>query len=68
MNQIKFICAQLTDFLPRRVFDRIVQNHEGNKYVRTFTCWHQMLSMVFGQLTSRDSMCDCCLLFGSYNW
>jgi len=58
MNQGKFIFAQLTDFLPRRIFDRIVQNHEGNKYVRTFTCWNQMLCMVFGQLTSRDSMRD----------
>ena len=58
MNQGKFIFAQLTDFLPRRVFDRIVNNHEGNKYVRSFTCWNQMLCMVFGQLTSRDSMRD----------
>lgn len=58
MNQGKYIFAQLTDFLPRRVFDRIVRTHEGNKYVKTFTCWNQMLCMVFGQLTSRDSMRD----------
>lgn len=58
MNQGKYIFAQLTDFLPRRVFDRIVSNHEGNKYVKTFTCWNQLLCMVFGQLTSRDSMRD----------
>jgi Domain of unknown function (DUF4372)/Transposase DDE domain len=58
MNQGKYIFAQLTDFLPRRVFDRIVENHQGNKYVRHFTCWNQMLCMVFGQLTSRDSMRD----------
>jgi hypothetical protein len=58
MNQGKYIFAQLTDFLPRRVFDRIVEKHEGNKYVKSFTCWNQMLCMVFGQLTSRDSMRD----------
>lgn len=58
MYQGKYIFAQLTDFLPRRVFDRIVKKHQGNKYVRTFTCWNQMLCMVFGQLTSRDSMRD----------
>lgn len=58
MNQGKYIFAQLTDFLPRRVFDRIVKKHNGNKYVRSFTCWNQMLCMVFGQLTSRDSMRD----------
>ncbi len=58
MNQGKYIFAQLTDFLPRRIFDRIVENHQGNKYVRHFTCWNQMLCMVFGQLTFRDSMRD----------
>ncbi|MCU4166749.1 IS4 family transposase [Carboxylicivirga caseinilyticus] len=58
MNQGKYIFAQLTDFIPRRVFDRIVEKHKGNKHVRTFTCWNQMLCMVFGQLTSRDSMRD----------
>ena len=58
MNQGKYIFAQLSDFLPRRVFDRIVENHQGNKYVRHFTCWNQMLCMIFGQLTSRDSMRD----------
>jgi len=58
MNQGKYIFAQLTDFLPRRVFDRIVDKFEGNKRVRSFTCWNQMLCMVFGQLTARDSMRD----------
>jgi len=58
MNQGKYIFAQLTEFLPRRTFDRIVKEHNGNKYIRTFTCWNQMLCMVFGQLTSRDSMRD----------
>ena len=58
MNQGKYIFAQLIDFLPRRVFDRIVDKYEGNKRVRSFTCWNQMLCMVFGQLTARDSMRD----------
>ena len=58
MNQGKYIFAQLTDFLPRRVFDTIVAKYDGNKKVRTFTCWNQMLCMIFGQLTARDSMRD----------
>jgi len=58
MNQGKYVFSQLSEFLPHRVFDRIVQNHEGDKYVRKFTCWNQMQCMLFGQLTSRDSMRD----------
>lgn len=58
MNQGRYIFAQLTDFLPRRIFDTIVAKYDGNKKVRTFTCWNQMLCMIFGQLTGRDSMRD----------
>ena len=62
MNQGKYVFAQLVDFLPRRIFDRIVKQHDGNKYVRSFTCWNRMLCTVFGQLTARDGMRD--LLLG----
>lgn len=58
MNQGKYIFAQLTEFLSRQVFDRIVAKYSGNKRVRSFTCWNQMLCMVFGRPTSRDSMRD----------
>ena len=58
MNSGKYIFSQLTEFLPRRVFDGIVEKYDGNKKVRSFTCWNQMLCMLFGQLTSRDSMRD----------
>lgn len=58
MNQGKYVFAQITEFLPRRIFDRIVEKHNGNKRIRSFTCWNQMLCMVFGQLTNRDSLRD----------
>jgi hypothetical protein len=58
MHQGKYVFAQIAEFLPRRVFDRIVQKYNGNKHTRTFTCWNQMLCMVFGQLTNRDSLRD----------
>ncbi len=58
MNQGKFIYSQLTDFLPKRVFDCIVDKYGGNKHVRFFTCWNQLSCMLFGQLTGRESMRD----------
>lgn len=67
MNQGKYIFAQLTDFLPRRVFDTIVAKYDGNKKIRTFTCWNQMLCMIFGQLTARDSMRDLMLSLEAHN-
>lgn len=58
MNQGKYIFAQFTDFLSRRQFDNIVARYSGNKYVKSFTCWNQMLYMIFGQLMACDSMRD----------
>jgi len=58
MNKGKYVFSQLTEFLPRRIFDRTVAKHNGNKYVRHFTCWNQLLCMVFGQLTTRESLRD----------
>lgn len=58
MNKGKYVFAQLTEFLPLRVFDGHVAKYSGNKYVRHFTCSHQLLCMIFGQLTNRDSLRD----------
>ena len=58
MNTGKYVFAQLSSFLPQRAFDRIVNKYSGNKHVRHFTCWNQLLCMLFGQLTSRDSLRD----------
>ena len=58
MNTGKYIFAQLIEFLPQRIFDRIVIKYEGNKYVKHFTCWNQLIVMMFGQLSNRDSLRD----------
>jgi hypothetical protein len=58
MNSGKSVFSQLVEFLPQRVFDTIVSRYYGNKYVRHFSCWNQMLCMLFGQLTHRESLRD----------
>jgi hypothetical protein len=55
MNLGKYVFTQLTDFLPQRVFDRLVYKYNGNQYIKHFSCWDQLFSMVFGQLAGRDS-------------
>lgn len=67
MNQGKYVFTQLTDFLPKRVFDCIVTRYSGDKKVRHFSCWNQMLCMVFGQLTSRDSLRDLIVAIEAHN-
>lgn len=52
----KYVFAQATDFLPRRQFDCIVNRYNGNRYIKHFTCWNQMLCMMLGQLGNRKSL------------
>ena len=58
MNQGKYVFAQLVDFLPKAQFDYIVKKYGANKGIRSFTYWNQMLVMLFGQLSARESMRD----------
>ncbi len=54
------IFKQLIDFIPRNKFDRLVQNHQSDRYYKTFDSWTQLLTMLFGTLSRCDSMGEIC--------
>lgn len=56
MNQGKHVFSQLVEFLPKRVFDCIVMRYQGDKYIKSFSCWNQLLVMMFGQLSGCESL------------
>ena len=58
MNQDKYVFSQLTAFLNRTQFNNYVRKYDGDRYVKQFTCWNQMLAMMFGQLSNRESLRD----------
>jgi len=58
MNKGKYVYAQSVEFLPQWMFDNIVKKYDGNRNVKHFTCWNQLLVMTFGQLTNQDSLRD----------
>lgn len=58
MNKDKYVFAQMVEFLDNFKFLRIVKKYEGNKYVKHFTCWNQLLTLMFGQLCNRASLRD----------
>ena len=58
MNKGKYVFAQLLSLLDRNEFNKCVERYQGNHRVRQFSCWHQFLSLVFGQLTHRESLRD----------
>lgn len=56
MFQDKYVFAQLVSFLNRSKFNRIVAKYNGDKYVKHFSCWNQLLALMFGQLSNRESL------------
>ena len=58
MHQDKFVFAQLVSFLNRNHFNYLVRKYEGDKYVKFFSCWNQLLTLMFGQLSNRGSLRD----------
>ena len=58
MYKGKLIFAQITDHLPLPIFRRCVARYDGDRYVKTFRCMDQYLTMFFAQLTFRESLRD----------
>jgi hypothetical protein len=58
MHAGKLVFAQLSEHLPRTVFNQCVERYAGNYPMRTFSHWDQLLCMMFAQLTSRASLRD----------
>ena len=44
MLRDKYVFAQLVSFLDRNKFNYIVRKYKGDKYVKHFTCWNQLLA------------------------
>lgn len=58
MNISKYVFSQLTSFLNRSQFNDYVRKYHGDHYVKHFTCWNQLLALMFGQLSNRESLRD----------
>ena len=58
MQKSPFVFTQLTKFISRSYFNDLVRKYNGDRYVKTFTCWNQLLTLMFGQLSNRQSMRD----------
>jgi putative transposase len=42
--------------IPRQSFDQIVREHQGDRYTKRFSCWDQLVAMVFAQCAGADSL------------
>lgn len=58
MRKGRLVFAQLTEHLPRSVFDACVARYAGRYPTLSFSHWDQLLCMLFAQLTARASLRD----------
>lgn len=55
-GQIRFLSN--SSFLDRNKFNHVVRKYGGDKYVKHFTCWNQLLCLMFSLLSNRVSLRD----------
>lgn len=65
MKHSNIIFHQLLKHLPRHCFQKTVDRHQGDRRVRTLSCWNQMVALLFGQLSGRQSLRDLVAGFNS---
>jgi len=58
MYNFKYVFSQLVSFLDRNHFNYLVRKYDGDNYVKLFSCWNQLLVMIFSQLSNRESLRD----------
>jgi hypothetical protein len=58
MHTGRMVFAQLTDWIHPELFARCVARYGGDRRVRSFSCWDQLLCLAFAQMTYRESLAD----------
>jgi len=56
MNRVCSIFAQVLRLLPRAEFEQAVKKHQAEKHSKGFTCWTQLIAMLFCQLGQAKSL------------
>lgn len=58
MNRVYTIFSELLKLCPRYHFDKEVEQYDGDRYVKTFKTWQQFMTILYSQITHKDSLRD----------
>jgi len=58
MSHVNTVFGQLLQLLPRHDFEKLVEQHETDRYVKDFTCWRQLTTLLYAQIKGHDSLRD----------
>ena len=49
---------QLLQLVPRHHFENIVNKFCGDRYIKSFSCWNQLTTLLYAQVSGKDSLRD----------
>ncbi len=52
------IMSQLLNLMPRHQFDQAVSEYSGDRYVKKFTTWNQLTTLLYAQASGKNSLRD----------
>lgn len=58
MKHTNTVFHQLLREVPHHQFEKVIKRYEGNRRVRSLSCWTQFCVMLYAQLCSRQSLRD----------
>jgi hypothetical protein len=58
MSHFNTILYQLQQFLPRHAFEKLVSEHHGDKYAKTFSCSNLLTILLYAQAAGKNSLRD----------
>lgn len=60
MVRVASLFSQLLREVPREDFIGLVQKHRAERFAKGFSCWTQLVAMLFSQLARADSLREIC--------
>lgn len=54
------VFGQLLSFIPRQDFNKSVQKHQADRYIKRFTSWDHMVTMLFGVIHKVGGLRELC--------
>jgi hypothetical protein len=58
MRKLETIFGELLKLVPRYQFEKAVEQYHGDRYVKSYTTWHQYITILFSQIKQKDSIRD----------
>ena len=57
---------QILKQVPHRTFQSLVEKHDADRWVKSFTCWQQLVAMLFAQVSAQSSLRDVVATFNAH--